>query len=64
MAQRFVAAQRVDHHCHELVDQLAGRREAVHADPGLCLLIEDDVVKIVAVMPDTELGAHTVMTDG
>ncbi len=63
MAQQRIITHAIHHQGHQLVNQLAGRRETVHADTAFGLLIEDDVIKVVAVMPDAEFGTHTVVTD-
>ncbi|CCK08123.1 hypothetical protein BN128_2132 [Cronobacter sakazakii 696] len=61
MAQRAVVANARDHARHQGVNQLARRRETVDANTAACFLIENDVIEVVAVMPEAELGAHAVV---
>ena len=64
MTQHRIIAHTVNDQGHQLVDELTRRREAVHANAGFRLLIENDVVQVISVVPDAELGAHAVVADG
>ena len=64
VTQYRIVAHAVHYQRHQLVNELARRRKAVHANTGFRLLIENDVVQVVAVVPDPELGAHAVVADG
>ena len=63
VTQHRIVAHAVHYQRHQLVDKLTRCREAVHADTGLRLLIENDVVQVVTVVPDAEFGAHAVVAD-
>ena len=63
MAQHGIVAYALQHGGHQLIDERAGGREAVNANPRPGLLIENNMVQIVAIVPQTELGAHTVVAD-
>ena len=63
VTQYRVVTHGVHYQRHQLVDKLTRRREAVHADTGLRLLIENDVVQVVTVVPDAELCTHAVVAD-
>ena len=63
MAQDAIMAHAFNHRRHQLVNQLAGRREAVDADTAFRLLIKNDVIQVVAVMPQAKFGAHPIMAD-
>ncbi len=56
-------AHAVEHCRHQLVDELAGGREGIDANTRLGLLIEDDVIEVVAVVPQAKFSAHPVVAD-
>ena len=63
VAQYRIVAHTVDHQRHQLVDKLTRRRKTVYANTGFRLLIENDVVQVIAIVPDAKLSAHTVVAD-
>ncbi len=63
MAQHGIVAHALQHGGHQLIDKRAGGRKAVNANPRPGLLIENNMVQIVAIVPQTELGAHPVVAD-
>ncbi len=63
MAQHAVIADRRDHFRHYRIDQLAGGGKAIDANTLARRLIENDVVEIVAIVPETKLRAHPVVAD-
>ena len=63
MAQHRVVTHAFNDQRHQLIDKLARCREAVHANSGFRLLIENDVVQVVTVVPDAKLCTHAVVAD-
>ena len=63
VAQNGIITHTRNHRRHQLVDEFTGGGEAIHADTAFGLLIENDVIQVIAIVPDAELRTHPVMTD-
>lgn len=63
MAQNGIITHTRNHRRHQLVDKFTGGGEAIHTDTTFGLLIENDVVQVIAIVPDAELRTHPIMTD-
>ena len=63
VAQNGIITHTRNHRRHQLVDEFTGGGEAIHTDTTFGLLIENDVVQVIAIVPDAELRTHPIMTD-